>query len=356
MHMHTHTEVTGRFRAVVHKGHTYDADGNIVQEGEVVVRDGKRQETPFGRNKLKLQYFRDILDNVTDVTGCFVAGTGNTTPTESDGTLTAYAGKASVHVSMTNSYSDTPDVDGYIYLRSVFRATFNPGALGSGTKNIAEGGIAKGHTGIVNNLTNLYAHGLLVDDLGAPTTVAVDATNEYLDLFWEYTRYFKAEESGTVTLNILGTDVVHDYVMRPSNFRQQANSANYAWPNNTYVANNISLRTLFRPSNDASNFNTGTGVKTGPIGTHMQLPTDSGWTGARNASLVQAQTRTTDKARTWLTRWITTAGNGVTGNVGCIYLAGNYSPSYQISFDPKLEKTIDRQLDIYFTYSMDNKA
>lgn len=345
---------TGRFRAVVHKGHTYDEQGNIVEEGEVVVRDGVPQETQFGRNKLKLLYFTDMFAAGSTILGCFVAGAGNTTPVEANGPLTSYLGKCTRHLSATLTYSDTPDADGYVYLRTVFRATFAPGAFGTGSKNVSEGGIAKGDTGNVTNTTNLYAHGLLVDAGGSPTSVSVDTGSEYLDMFWEYTRYFKAEQTGTVTLNILGVPTEHAYVLRPSNWRVQSGTSTVAWYNDTFFDTCITLYRPFGLSMDTSNQWTATQAISGPLGALTGFPTHTGYVKGHIASVLTRQTQTNPKVQTWLVRWSTTAGN-VPGGIGGVYLNGSDATSFQCSFDPKIDKTSDQQLDLYFTMTLDNK-
>lgn len=342
---------TGRFRATVHTGHTFDAEGNIVEEGEVL------RETSFGRNTLTKKLFDDLLNLLatgTSCSGCFVAGLGNTTPTEDDTVLTAYAGKCTQHVSVTTTYSDTPDANGMVYVRSVFRATFNPGAFGAtGSVNIAEGGIAAGTTSNTTSATPLYAHGLLVDSAGNPTAVAVNNASEYLDLFWEYTKYFKVEDTGTVSITVDGVATDYDWIMRPCNWRQLSSSANYWWPNDGLSASNISLYGPIRPATNTDNpTGAGTGLCSGPIGAFTAYPTRAD--GIFQTGLtIAAQAKTTSKQRTWKFTWITTGGN-VSGGAGVLQIGGNYCGAWQIQYTPKLDKTANRQLDLYVTCYMDN--
>lgn len=335
---------TGRFWAAVHTGHTFDAEENLIKEGEVL------RGTSPARNKLTKKLFDDMLASPSSLTGCFVAGFGNTAPTEDDTVLTAYAGKCSQHVSVTTTYSDTPDANGMVYVRSVFRATFNPGAFGAtGSVNIAEGGIAAGNTISTTSATPLYAHGLLVDSAGNPTTVAVNNATEYLDLFWEYTKYFKAEDTGTVSIAVDGVATDYSWIMRPCNWRQLASTANYWWPNDEFSAYSIILYPPIRPATDGG---AGTGLCSGPIGAFTGYPTKAG--GIFQTGLtIAAQAKTTSKQRTWKFTWITTGGN-VSGGAGVLQIGGNSCGAWQIQYTPKLDKTANRQLDLYVTAYMDN--
>lgn len=343
---------TGRFRAAVHTGHTFDAEGNLVKEGEVL------RETPFGRNKLTVKFFDDMLNLVTvgqsNLVGCFVAGLGNTLPSETDTVLTAYAGKCTQHVGITTTYSDTPDANGMVYVRSVFRATFNPGAFGaSGSVNIAEGGITASTQYSTTSATPLYAHGLLVDSAGNPTTVSVNNATEYLDLFWEYTKYFKVEDTGTVSITIDGVETDHDWIMRLCNWRKMSSDANYWWPDDGFTSNSITLYPPIRPGTNNDNpTGAGTGLCSGPIGAFTAYPTKVD--GIFQTGLtIAAQPKMVSKQRTWKFIWITTGGN-VSGGAGVLQIGGNYCGAWQIQYTPKLDKTENKQLDLYVTAYMGN--
>ena len=133
-----------------------------------------------------------------------VAGTGNAPPTESDVLLDAYAGRANTAI---NSVLDINNDAGNLplYWRVTLRSTFEPGAFGGSSVNIAEAGMAQTSTDAPSSITStspLSSRGLLVDSFGNPTTVSV-APSEYLDIIWEYTEYLPYDLAGAVSLVLI---------------------------------------------------------------------------------------------------------------------------------------------------------
>lgn len=203
--INAHTGLTGEFKARVHTGHTYDAKGNIIAEG--IDLGGSE----WGKNTITLGGFNAMMVGAVNIKA--VAGVGNTAPAEANTVLASYRGAESTKT-LTSMIVYTTPVSGYYRIEYIFRATFNPGALGSGAINVAEAGMAM-TSGTPNSSTPLFARGLLVDGGGAPTTVSMDASTEYLDIFWKYTRYIPAEITGTQNITILGVVTPHDYIIRP---------------------------------------------------------------------------------------------------------------------------------------------
>lgn len=199
----------GEFMAVRRKAHTFDNDGNIVEEGEVL------QQSAWGKNLITDGGFATQLAGSVNIT--MVAGSGNTAPVEANTTLQTYKGKysGSTQIIYSRTLNIVPDVDGYCVLETVYRATFNPGALGSGAQNISEAGMAMGSQGATTGATALFSRGLLVDNFGAPLVIAMNASTEYLELYWKHTRYIPAEVIGTSALTILGSNISHAYTIRP---------------------------------------------------------------------------------------------------------------------------------------------
>ena len=195
----------GEFRAVAHRGHLLDVHGNILRHGEVVA------ESAWSPNLITLGGFAALLNGGTSIGS--VVGTGNTAPSESDTLLAGYRGRYTTQVQYSYVVYTTPDVDGYYRIERIIRATYNPGALGSGAVNIAEAGMAMASSPV--NTTPLLSRGLLVDAFGAPTVVSMNASTEYLDVYWKHTRFIKAELTGTQSLDILGTPTDHDFILRP---------------------------------------------------------------------------------------------------------------------------------------------
>lgn len=344
-------ESTGRFRAIRHTGHIYDDLGNIVRHGLIL------QETAFGRNKITLTGFSHILQHDNPI--AMVAGTNNTAPAEGNTTLGAYAGKTQTHVSTVTTRSTTVDGDGNVYWRVTHRMTFAPESLGMGAINIAEAGIvslAGVSFGAINSATAVSARGLLVDGGGSPTTVSLNAAVEYLDLIWEYTEYVKASVTGTVNITIFGDVIAHDWEVRPTFFEN---------PGGSYIARG------WGPAGDAvlpgfaavgypyGDWEQGStqARSTNGLGTISSAPAnDSGLSNALRAAnaYVVDDYVAASKQRTMEITWLPSRAN-ITGGIQSFMINCGHT-SWQVSYDPKFDKTDDDQLDLNFTLSMANKA
>lgn len=205
LNIHATVRAEGRFRAVVHTGHKYDQFGNVVEYGKVL------RETPWNHNLITALGFAAQLSGPFDF--LIVVGSGNAAPTLADTKLEGYKGSPTKQTVISRTVNTTPDAEGYCTIETIYRATFNPGSLGTTPLNISEAGTAM--STIPTAVTNLYSRGLLVDDFGVPTAVSIDPAVEYLDIYWKLTRYIPSEIIATQTLNILGTDVPHNIVIRP---------------------------------------------------------------------------------------------------------------------------------------------
>jgi len=339
---------SGRYWAVVH-----DGKGNVLRR------------THPGPNKLTKKLFNDLLSGAAFY-GAPVVGAGNTPATESDVTLQTYLGKAnSVEVvAGSYQYTDTPDVDGYLWMKQTFVAHYLPTRLGSSAVNVSEAGFSSDSIGNTTGTTPLYSRGLLVDDMGAPTSISYDANNEYLDVYWELTWWVPAEISGTVTLNILGTNIVHDYVVRPSNWRQLTSTSNSNWNMPYADGNGIVFFTLgmvvsdgiLSPGNAAETY-----AASGPLGTFTQYPTATGGRFMLSAAVMQPFT--TDKQRDWEIQFAPANGN-VAGGIGVLHIgtrssSGPYGSligaTWQISLSPKIDKTSTRNFNFTIRCAMGNK-
>ena len=69
--------------------------------------------------------------------------------------------------------------------------------------------------GGVTGATNLFSRGLLVDSFGAPLVISLNATTEYLDIYWKHIRYIPDSQTGSVNLTIMGSVISHSYTIRP---------------------------------------------------------------------------------------------------------------------------------------------
>lgn len=212
---------SGEFRAVVHAGHTYDKSG-VEIHGRVIA------ESAWSHNLITAVGFGAQL--AAPVPIAIVVGSGNTPPTLADTVLETYKGRRSAQTRVSRTVNLVPDSEGYCTITTVYRATFNPGSLGTGPVNISEAGTAMNTN--PNATTSLYSRGLLVDDFGVPTTVSLNATTEYLDVYWRHVRYIPREILATATLTILGTPVVHDLKICPNRLDPAAEASDLYWQNN----------------------------------------------------------------------------------------------------------------------------
>lgn len=336
----------GEYMAVVHTGHKYGSDGSIIEEGRVLRRSG------WGKNLITLAGFNAQLTNANGVsTGC-VVGSGNTPPTESDTLLQSYLGRYTSQ--LVHSYTVTgPDADGYYAIEKVTRATFNPGALGSGAVNIAEAGMAMSSS--PNSTTPLFSRGLLVDAFGAPTVVSMDASTEYLDVYWKYTRYVPAEITGTQNIDILGVMTPHDYIIRPT-LLDPSNSQYSVWWGLNSTPTSINSIPSLQPVVTDSGF---TGRNYGPrvfdvdIANANQMV--SGGNEANQTSYTMNPYVSNSKERTFSLNIGPTHGNLAAGIRSATLKWGMMG--FQMQFNPRLEKnaTPARVLRLDFKVALANR-
>lgn len=335
----------GRFRAVVHTGHTYNKFGDIVKLGDIL------RETPFSNNKVTLTGFNNIfVGAATNIT--MVAGSGNTTPAESNTTLTSYLGKTTTFASSSVTRNTTPDGNGDVWWRCTKRMTFGPGSLGGGSVNVAEAGIVVNPDGTVTGSTPVSARGLLVDGSNNPTTVSLNNALEYLDIIWEYTEYIKASVTGTVDLTIDGSIITHDYEVRPYYFDNTGGSYNYggwvdvgstAWVNWSPVGD------------DTYSWPWATNCFTGSLVAISGTVDGKGGlgNGVRNdiPILTSAAYTPNSKTRALNCTWLPVYGNK---NITVVRVNLGHT-SWQVSYNPAIAKVDTKQLDLQFVLTYANK-
>lgn len=332
----------GRFRAVVHTGHEYDEFGRITKFGRVL------RQTHFGNNKITLTGFNKLFANQGGSL-CMVAGSGNTAPAEGNTTLVSYLGKTNTFASASCTRNTTPDGNGDVWWRVTKRMTFGPSSLGGGSVNVAEAAIVTNVAlGSINGSTPVSARGLLVDGSNNPTTVSVNNAIEYLDIIWEYTEWVKASVTGTVTLTIDGSSVVHDYEVRPYYFDFTGASYEYhGWADpgaGTWGPGWSPVGDSTYGWDDASNcFTTGIQNITGdPLGsgTRADIP-------IQTSAAYTADSKQRSINFTWLPVNANKNINVVRVNLG--------HTEWQVSYDPAIAKVNTKQLDLQFLLTYANK-
>lgn len=342
--------VRGRFKACVHTGHTYDEDGSIIEEGTVL------RESEWGNNLITLGGFQAMLTASSTSIGC-VAGTGNTAPAEANVNLVTYAGRYTSQILSSRTYELTPDVDGYYRIVSIYRATFNPGSLGSGAVNIAEAGMAMSDAPI--STTGLLCRGLLVDGAGLPITVSLDASTEFLDIYWENTRFIPSTITASQSIDILGVPTAHSYTIQPLYLDPTVTSSgtplvNIWWGGGSGASSIIGFNpTLTDSSYNAKEFGprvftgeiSGT-LTTGPAGTEVSVSGSNYSTVAYVAG---------SKQRLFSLNLIPTNGNAV-GGIRSFTLKFNFQ-GWQMRVDPVIQKDAvpARVLRMDFKITLANK-
>ena len=162
---------------------------------------------PDGRRRLLADWFPNLVTNVglnrigqgSYLTACIV-GNDNTAPNVLDTWLFGYIAGTSTR--QADTYGARSTAPYYGWKRITYRF-----AMGAATGNIAEVGIASQTT--ISGV--LFSRALVLDELGAPTTVTV-LSDEVLDVTYELRLYpTLTDTTGTMTISGSGT---HDYVCR----------------------------------------------------------------------------------------------------------------------------------------------
>lgn len=348
---------SGEFRAVRHTGHTYDANGNEIH-GEIL------QESDWGHNLITSVGFDYQLQNDAVPTS-IVVGSGNTAPASSNTTLQTYKGKYTSQIQVSRAVNLVADAEGFYTITTIFRATFNPGSLGSGAQNISEAGTAMADVGSVTSATNLYSRGLLVDSFGSPLVISLNASTEYLDIYWKHTRYIPAEVTGSQVLTIMGSSIVHDYTIRPLYLDPAVSSAGIPLTGIWWALGSGLTAAAKIPGLGASVTDTAfTSPYFGPrffdgdiaaIGVHDEPP--AGTQASYSGSAWTFDTYVTGSAsRKCKLNVIPTEGNLVSG-IKSMTLKFSFQ-GWQVQFDPVIMKnaTPARVLRLDFTVSLANKA
>jgi len=321
----------GEYKALVHKG-----DGVAIRE------------TPWGGNIITATGM-DRAFIIQDHGFC-VAGDGNATPDISDVNLDSYLGKMSTTISRSGTVNSDPG-SGALYLSTIVRTQFIPGAFGGAPVNIAEAGFTcnEGTLAGVNSTTPLFSRGLLVDEFGAPTAVAVQP-DEYLDIFWRFTVNLPYNAAGSFNLDIDGVPTAFDFLVRPLDLTPGTSLGTAAW---AYV---VAASAPNAQGNVYFNNALGTATdltRNGVVSTGMVAPSSSIATPAANRPVaINWQTYTDGN----FYRDVEMIWTLAQGNVGGILTAVAYLgyTEWQVEFDPVISKDDTRQLNLTFRLSIEN--
>lgn len=345
----------GRFRAVVHTGHEYDADGNIIKYGDVL------RETPFGRNKIVNGGFDYWLTGSISGGGSYhimICGPSNTAPVETDTVMGDAFGYAAGFVSSVQTASNSTPAAGQLFCTIQHRRTFLPGSLGSTAVNISKAAIIASTVSTptqaqIRSMPLLCA-GLLVDGSGNPTSISVGPA-EYLDLIWEHTEYLPNDATGTFTLTVDGVDTTVGYTVRCMNLFEHSDSRYGYWGSLATTSTSVSPQFVSRNAINIGSYNpTVLGYSATGLSAPNTNPTPPGTIVNLAPQSVRASTYIAgSKQRSFSATWPLARGNA-TPNCNVLKLVFNDNGAFQIIFDPPIAKTAARQLDLSFTLSMAN--
>lgn len=346
--------VTGRFQAIVHTGHIFDANGEFVGYKSI------KQQSALSKNTIVLRGFNSFLSLIGSNNGTWrmscVAGTGNTAPNESNTTLAAYAGVCSTWTTYARTFN-TNTAALPLFWRHTFRFTFNSGAFGAGSVNLAEAGIAQVTNDLseANGSTPLLARGLLVDGGGSPTTVTV-SPSDILDIVYELTFNLPYDATGSVTINIDGTPTSISYTVRPALL---SNGGSFAWTEARGVFGSspptseaVLLSFIGSAPETSTIWGRGTGASNGVLQGVTTVPTNTGGGDVEYTTGSFSTYVTDSKQRDLNASWGLTKANATGGINVFLVDFGNFM--FQVSLGTALNKISTKQLDMTFRIAFAN--
>lgn len=333
---------TGRYRIEVCPA-LRDVDGTLMGAGDCT------KDTPWGENLITNVGFNRMFAGEAISTMSAVLGSGNAVPDEANTSLAAYRGHSTSFQSYVRSYSSTPDAEGNVWVKVIYKYEFAPGSLGSGTVNLAEAGMVFGSSS-PGAMTPVGSRSLLVDSAGNPTTVSIDASEEFVYLYWEFTMFFPAEVTGSFNLDDDGTVTSHTFVLRPSNFPK-----NPSWydegGNRLFVVATPDRYGSGPQVNNSSVYSTG-------ISDLESLPTGYSASNIMSSAIVGPYTPGS-KTRLYTCRWLPTVGNIAVRSALLFFTTsaafGADSHTWQVEFDPVIPKVNTKRLDLNIRVTMGNK-
>jgi len=243
-------------------------------------------------------------------------GSGSTAPAETQQGLVSFVGATNTYYSNVNGTSGSSPW--YSYCTRVFQF-----AAGVADDILAEVGVGWGATG-----TTLFSRALILDSGGNNITITV-LPDEVLRVTYEFRRYIpETDTTGTIVLD----GITHTWVGRASN----CNNITYYWPAimqaNTYYnyPNGITCNGVLGPIDGGPTGSSGTGITSA---THV--PKDVYIPGSYK--------------QRWTWNWGLAYGNAV-GGISAIFIQFCRA-TYQISFDPPIDKNVDNELSLSFEAS-----
>ena len=212
INIHLQIAAQGRFKIIKHTGHTFDADGAVVQFGQVL------HETPFSDNVFT-NVGRAAYLGAADVPLTARLGTSSIAPSTSSVAMGGIRSTGTL-VSVVTTRRNAVDENGQIHWRTTYRFTFP--VSGSGTVSYKQAAIWSPAFGYLSA-------SLLKDQDGNPTRVVLDEAEEGVDLVWEFNEHISAEQRGSIVAKYTkGGSVIasttHNWILLPANFTNVSNT------------------------------------------------------------------------------------------------------------------------------------
>lgn len=346
----------GRYKAVVHSGHRYDAAGTIIEHGHV------KQETPFSGNLITKLGFDLSLGRELSGQQFMICGPSSTPVTEDDVAMGDAFGAATQSAGSVLKASNSDPANGPLFRTVEHRRTFPPGSLGPNPVVIAKAGIACGSNGNIEGVrqANLLSAGLLRDNLGNPTTVSALPT-DFVDIVWEYTETLAFDAAMQMPFDEDGAAAPRACVVRPIALWNVQNGTLTTWPSLGTTVNDFSPAFVARSTVNASP-NATTGVDASAL-----VPASTILAGGYGIDTVPSSATSLpyvngSKKRRYVLSWAPSAGNIDPAISRALITFGPRAPgdnrstqgAFQVSFDPPIPKVASKQLELAFELAMAN--
>jgi len=161
------------------------------------------QSSPWMNNLITNAGKQTYISRGDNIPLSCAVGTGNSTPSVNDTALNR-VGAAGAESAANVFTEDSGTVPATYWFR------FYPGQA---TGNISELGIYLGSPGYAD--FTLFSRALVRDSQGNPTTITV-LSDEYLDIYWEFTLHVAGRTTGTIPFYNKGTEQSVAWVMKPA--------------------------------------------------------------------------------------------------------------------------------------------
>lgn len=359
-----HIGSKGAFQAIRHKGHKFDADGNIVEFGEVI------EQTELSPNLMTKLGFDYLLGRGgapgNDVV--FACDTVNSDFTEDDtvmGAANGYSTNQPTQFVLSQMVaSNTNPANGPLFRTIRHRRSFQPGAFGASAVNLTRAGVicmTWNYTNANARVGWLLAGARFKDTGGNPVTISVQP-DEFLDVVWDHTEFYEYDATGAFVIETDGVPVDYTYKVRPASMFSNGSSANdYAsWGGLSTVNNSMSPNIAFGsravPSNGGTSYRTVTLNRySSGLSVVTERPTGALLSAANSSPSVLTANSLVNgsKQRSYKMQWPLARANEPTG-LNIFLMGFSQGGDWQFEITPPIVKNNTKQLELTLQLSMSN--